>query len=71
MKIIVAYISILLLSLSFLVIADVLAGMPLSTAIHVQIESFNVSSLSENVAIVLLMIIPILTPFMKKLCNPK
>ncbi|MGG1520240.1 hypothetical protein ABE504_33025 [Paenibacillus oryzisoli] len=60
MRVIIAYFTIFIVSLSFLVITDVVTGMQLSEALDVLKESFDVFAPGEYWIIGLLVLFPIL-----------
>lgn len=80
MKIVVAYITIFLVSMLFLVTTDIITGMKFTTAVDVLKESFSVTPTTGYVLIAFLLSCPILTPIVtfvkhrkktKSLRNPK
>ncbi|MFH5183332.1 hypothetical protein ACHHV8_12295 [Paenibacillus sp. TAB 01] len=63
MRMVVAYITIFLLSIAFLIATDMLTGMDLTTAVEILKESFSVTTREENMVIVILLLLPLLIPF--------
>ncbi|MDD9268360.1 hypothetical protein ACFPES_15070 [Paenibacillus sp. GCM10023248] len=67
MRVIVAYATIFITSLSYLVITDVVTGMKLGEAIDVLRESFYVGTTLEYWAFVILILVPVLAAIFKPL----
>jgi len=63
MRLVVAYITIFLLSIAFLIATDMLTGMDLTTAVEILKESFSVTTREEDMVIVILLLLPLLIPF--------
>jgi hypothetical protein len=69
MKLSFVYISLFVLSISFLIASDVLQGLKLWTAIHIIKEGFSVVSTTEKSLIFITFLWPLLSPlvdFMKR-----
>ncbi|UJF31684.1 hypothetical protein [Paenibacillus hexagrammi] len=66
MRVLSAYVSILLISLSFLLITDLVAGMKLSTAIDIMKRAYFSSTRMEEFILIFILLYPIINYTVKK-----